>query len=138
MKILLFITVCFAACLADNFNGTQLKETEIKPVNVAYFKAGQILLPDYVCSDTLIVMDAKELNRVMAYVEQEIDWGTDADIDSLMHSSNKQGLKLCMNFDEYNQHLIGEGYRQDIALHIAFVDFQILKPDSLYFSIMED
>jgi hypothetical protein len=138
MKILLFITVCFAACLADNFNGTQLKETEIKPVNVKYFLPGQILLPDYVCPDTLIVMDEETLNERFAFYEQGLNNYGDYELDSLLHSPNKQGLNVCMDFYQYTDFLKGEGYRQDIALHIAFVDFKILQPDSLYFSIMED
>jgi len=56
-----------------------------EPVNVEYFKDGQILLPDYACPDTLIVVDAAGLNKAMAFVEQQIYWGTDADCDSLIH-----------------------------------------------------
>lgn len=55
------------------------------PVSVEYFKQGQILFPDYACPDTLIVRDAVGLNKAMAYVEQDIDWGSDADCDSLIH-----------------------------------------------------
>lgn len=56
-----------------------------KVVDVEYFKQGQILLPDYACPDTLIVKDAAGLNKAFAYVEQDISWGSDADIDSLIH-----------------------------------------------------
>lgn len=56
-----------------------------EPVYVEYFKNGQVLLPDYACPDTLIVIDAIGLNKAMAYVEQDIYWGSDADCDSLIH-----------------------------------------------------
>lgn len=56
-----------------------------EPVYVEYFKQGQILFPDYACPDTLIVRDATGLNKAMAYVEQDISWGSDADCDSLIH-----------------------------------------------------
>lgn len=61
------------------------KKVDKQPVSIEYFKDGQILLPDYACSDTLIVFDAAGLNKAMGYVEQQIDWGTDADCDSLIH-----------------------------------------------------
>lgn len=60
-------------------------QKEKQTVSVEYFKNGQILYPDYVCPDTLIVIDAKGLNKAMAYVEQDISWGSDADCDSLIH-----------------------------------------------------
>lgn len=107
-------------------------------VSVEYFKDGQILLPDYACPDTLIVMDAETLNRNFAYVEQDISWGSDADCDSLLHCLNKQGLAACMTFEQYLTHLDGEGYRADIAFHIASVEFGRIAPDQLYKSIKED
>ena len=58
---------------------------EKQPVYVEYFTQGQILYPDYACPDTLIVRDAAGLNKAMAYVEQDISWGSDADCDSLIH-----------------------------------------------------
>lgn len=109
-----------------------------KPVDVPYFKDGQVLLPDYACPDTLIVMDAETLNKNFAYYEQDIGWGTDADIDSLLHCPNKQGLRACMTFDQYLVHLDGIGWRVDIAWHIAMVDFGRLPKDQLYQSMMED
>ena len=62
---------------------TRVKE----PVSVEYFKQGQILLPDMVCSDTLIVVDAIGLNKAFAPIEQGIsgnDYG-DMQYDSLFH-----------------------------------------------------
>ena len=108
------------------------------PGPVQYFKDGQILLPSYACPDTLIVMDAETLNANFAYVEQDISWGSDADIDSLLHCENKQGLPACMDFYQYVEFQIGNGYRPDIALHIANVDFGRIKADDLYTAIMED
>lgn len=101
------------------------------PVSVEYFTDHQILLPDYACSDTLIVMDAPGLNKAMAYIEQGISWGSDADCDSLIHI-------YCLTFDQYKTELERTGYRSDIALHIALVDFGRIKPDALYTAMMED
>lgn len=56
------------------------------PVNVQYFKQCDTLLPDYVCSDTLIVQDADGLNKGMALVEQGIIDATDYEIDSILHT----------------------------------------------------
>jgi len=113
-------------------------ETTKQPVPVDYVKQHEIMLPDYACPDTLIVMDAATLNSNLAYYEQKVDWGTDADIDSLLHCKNKQGLAACLTFTEYVQHLEGEGYRPDIALHIANVDFGRAVKDMKYIEIMED
>lgn len=107
-------------------------------VYVEYVKQGEIILPDYVCSDTLIVMDAETLNRNLAYYEQDISWGSDCDIDSLLHCENKQGLPACMNFQQYVDFKVGEGYRLDIALHIAMVDFGRAVKDMKYMEIIED
>lgn len=59
------------------------------PVPVEYFKQGQILLPDYACPDTLIVVDADGLNKGMALVEQGIIDATDYQIDSILHTHCK-------------------------------------------------
>ena len=56
-----------------------------KPVYVEYFKPGQVILPDYACSDTLIVKDAEGLNIAMGYIEQGIIDATDDCIDSTFH-----------------------------------------------------
>jgi hypothetical protein len=56
------------------------------PIDVEYFKDGQILLPNYSCSDTLIVNNAKELNKAVAYIEQGIIDDTDYNMDSLFHA----------------------------------------------------
>lgn len=46
----------------------------------ANFKKGEVLLPDYAHSDTLIVVNAERLNK-----EIEICDGSDGDIDSVLH-----------------------------------------------------
>jgi hypothetical protein len=65
----------------------QIKRQDKQPVYVEYFKQGQILLPDYVCPDTMIVIDAIGLNKAMGLIEQGFtgqDFG-DAQYDSLFH-----------------------------------------------------
>lgn len=70
---------------------------------VPYFNKCQILEPDYVCSDTLMVIDHKGLNHAMAYYEQgHLDIG-DYGLDSIMHTfcvpySKTSGLQP-VNFD---------------------------------------
>ncbi len=126
----------------DTFALDYLTEHEMDSVfgiaEVPYFNDKQILLPDYVCADTLIVTDYKGLNRGMAYYEQGYFDAGDYEIDSVLHCSNKQGLAHCMTFGQYVEHLDGEGYRQDIALHIALVDFGRIPADKLYESIIND
>ena len=60
-----------------------------KPVSIAYFKQGEMLLPSYACPDTLIVINAIELNKGMALIEQGIIDATDYQIDSLLHTTCK-------------------------------------------------
>jgi len=67
------------------------------PVAVNYFLQGDTLMPSYACPDTLIVIDAVGLNKSFAYVEQQMDWGTDADIDSLLHQH-------CLPIGELGEH----------------------------------
>ena len=84
MKHTLFILgICLVSCMADNWSDNPNKRQE--PVNIPYFKDGQILLPDYACADTLVVLDANGLNKAMGYIEQGIVDGTDGDIDSILH-----------------------------------------------------
>lgn len=79
MKIISFL---FLALFLFSCNQKQ------EAVYVEYFVNGQILLPDYVCPDTLIVVDAAGLNKAFAPVEQGLtgeDWGDDQ-YDSLFHT----------------------------------------------------
>ena len=55
----------------------------------------------------------------------------ETEIDSVLH-------RYCLTFDQYVKHNIGLGYRADIALHLALVDFKRIAPDALYQSIIED
>lgn len=77
----------------DTFALDYLTEREMDSVfniqDVPYFNLGQVLLPDYVCPDTLIVTNAAKVNRAMAYYEQGILDGGDGLIDSLMHTGCK-------------------------------------------------
>lgn len=56
-----------------------------EPVNVAYFKQGDILYPDYAIPDTLIVVDAAGLNKSMALIEQGIIESTDGNIAAAVY-----------------------------------------------------
>lgn len=56
-----------------------------KPIYVEYWKTGDTLLPDNICPDTLIVVDAIGLNKAMAYYEQGLDNPTEYALDSTMH-----------------------------------------------------
>jgi hypothetical protein len=71
----LFILSCLIALLigCSSCAGGNVSDIE-------YFKEGEILLPDYACSDTLIVIDAAGLNKGMALID-----GTDGEIDSVLH-----------------------------------------------------
>lgn len=84
-QILGFLTLVFIAGIADNF----APEDATAPVYVEYFTDGQILPPDYVCPDTLIVFDAHGLNKAMALVEQGFFDATDYELDSIMHTHCK-------------------------------------------------
>lgn len=48
-----------------------------------FFKNGQVLLPDYSCTDTLIVVDADGLNNAIDCESDFVEG--DAGIDSLFH-----------------------------------------------------
>lgn len=78
----------FSACLliSTYLFGCLTSTNNVQPVKVGYFKPGQILFPDYACSDTLIVNDAEGLNYAMGFIEQGIIDGTDGDIDSILHT----------------------------------------------------
>jgi len=99
---------------------------------------GYIIYPSYACPDTLIVMDERSMNERFAYMEQSKDFYSDSDIDNMLHATNLQGLHICMDFGQYKDYLSDVGYNDKIAEHIALVDFQRIKPDSLYWTMMED
>jgi hypothetical protein len=68
---------------------TALFSCKSKPVYVEYFKDGEMLLPDVICPDTLIVVDAIGLNKGMALYEQGFVNMDDYSLDSLMHAHCK-------------------------------------------------
>ena len=71
----------FVAYVKDN----EFNDSVKSPVNVEYFKKGDVLLPDYACSDTMIVVDAIGLNKDIALIEQGIIESSDSEIDSTFH-----------------------------------------------------
>ena len=75
------LTLAAIAALAS----CTLNESQLKPVTVEYFKNGDTLLPDYVCSDTLIVWDAKGLNEDLSAYNQGFLDGGDAELDEIDH-----------------------------------------------------
>jgi len=82
----IIIICCLFACLANSIQGFNCAPApEPVPVQVEYFKNGQILYPDYAITDTLIVRDAAGLNKAMAPEEQGLHAYGDAEIDSLFH-----------------------------------------------------
>lgn len=85
--LLIAVVLVFMAC--DKWNGAKDSSVKasIQPVSVPYFKQGQILYPDYVCPDTLVVFDAEGLNKGMALVEQGFLDASDYQIDSILHEN---------------------------------------------------
>ena len=85
-KTLILLTLIFLAIIIFSFASCENKK---EPVNVEYYKAGDILYPSYACPDTLIVVNAIGLNKGMGLIEQGIIDATDWDIDSVLHSNCK-------------------------------------------------
>ena len=85
VQAILIIIACLLFCFANSCNDENkpVKQT----VSLEYFKQGQILLPDYACTDTLVVIDADGLNKAFAPIEQGIagDNFGDMQYDSLFH-----------------------------------------------------
>lgn len=87
MKNISSITYCIAMVLLSivlfcaGYISRDIKFTNEQINNNKPFKNGQILYPDYACSDTLIIVDADRLNKAF-----EIgNLGTDSEIDSVLH-----------------------------------------------------
>ena len=76
------------------------------------------MLPDYACIDTLIILDADNLNRDMTALMKDATKGTDSDIDNVLHTVNSNGLPYCMNFLTYIEFKMEQGYKEDIAAHL--------------------
>lgn len=75
----IFGAISYVAITSEQIQPASRPEPVYKE-NRADFKAGEILLPDYACSDTLIVVNAERLNKEI----NECDGG-DGDIDSILH-----------------------------------------------------
>lgn len=78
--IAIFGAICYVAITKEQIQPASRPEPVYFKENRADFKAGEILLPDYACSDTLIVVNAERLNKEI----NECDGG-DGDIDSILH-----------------------------------------------------
>lgn len=70
---LIMLTVYLCSCKQPVTHPAPVNST----VYVEYFKPGDILLPDYACIDTLIVIDAAGLNKAIAPIEQGLQDATD-------------------------------------------------------------
>ena len=60
-----------------------------QPVKVEYFKAGDILEPDYAIPERLIVVDAAGLNKDVALIEQGMIEATDGEIAAVFYKHCK-------------------------------------------------
>lgn len=76
---------CIVSFISQNGFSSQDNARNTTFINATEFKTGDILLPDYACSDTLIVQDATGLNKDIALIEQGIIDATDSVIDSTLH-----------------------------------------------------
>lgn len=76
LAALFVIAILLLGC--ENTNPTNYTQSN-------YFNVGDTLYPDYACSDTLIVINAKGLNRDMALIEQGMIYASDSSIDSVIH-----------------------------------------------------
>lgn len=86
MKAAIFIWVFVMAVMYYGIFIMKTGKQKAQPANVEYFKQGDTLLPDYVCTDTMIVIDASGLNKALAYIEQDFTKGSDSDYDSIIHT----------------------------------------------------
>lgn len=77
MKKLFFILPLFIASCSCTSKKT--------PVYIEYFKNGQIIPPDGLCEDSLIVIDAVSLNKAVSGYEQGFYMCGDDELDSVFH-----------------------------------------------------
>lgn len=78
----LVIGAIVAAC-----NGSTKQEPTQTVNSFVRYETGQILYPDYACSDTLIVTDGEQLTSQMINLLSSPEFGSDSDIDSVLHNS---------------------------------------------------
>jgi len=76
------VTFILSIGLADNLS-------DAIPDKIEYFKVGDVLNPDYAIQDTLIVINANELNKVMAAIEQGYIENTRGEIAALFYANCK-------------------------------------------------
>lgn len=76
--IISIILICFTASCSKQITTKQ-------PISISYFNIGDTLLPDYYIVDTLIVVDAVNLNKEIALEEQGIKYNTDREISDLFY-----------------------------------------------------
>jgi len=76
MRYLLSIILIFLLSINCKSNDDKLQ-----------FSTGQVLYPDYACPDTLIVLDGPKLTKEMNNLLNNPIYGSDADIDSVLHRS---------------------------------------------------
>lgn len=87
VSFILFIAlVVYCGC-----NDTKQPDSTATDPNA--FHVNDILYPDYACNDTLIVINADELNRVFDGVDLPVP-ATDSEIDSTLHQS-------CISYSDY-------------------------------------
>lgn len=82
----LLIALFLFACLVSCKNDTPVKIAHTFETDDTKFYNGEILLPDYVHLDTLIVIDAKLLNWCM----EKYDISSDGDINDVLKITTKK------------------------------------------------
>ena len=84
----------------------QKQENKFTVNSFVRYKTGQVLYPDYACPDTLIVTNGEQLTAEMINLLSSPEYGSDSDIDSVLHNSACQyfanhGLQP-VNFISFN------------------------------------
>lgn len=88
-EILIKLIGCIAIAMSVIYAGCYVQDNEVShtyETDDTSFKNGEILLPDYVHTDTLIVVDAKFLNECM----QNYDIASDGDINDVLRTTTKK------------------------------------------------
>jgi hypothetical protein len=80
----IFFAVFISFFVGCNY-GKEMAKRECKPIKIAYYRDGDTLLPQPICPDTLIVIDADKLNDATALVEQGYLDASDYQLDSIFH-----------------------------------------------------
>lgn len=89
MYTIIFIgTICYLMSCNTAHNTINVSEHTYE-TDDTHFYNGEILLPDYVHSDTLVITDAKFINWAMEYY----DAASDGDIFDILHSGAKKYIQ---------------------------------------------